>query len=82
VITVARRAGLGVMLGCKTESALGVTAMAQPAPLAHWLDLDGHLGLRDDPFIGALIDRGRIVLPGDPGLSARPCPAGEISLEE
>ncbi|MEU8690507.1 enolase C-terminal domain-like protein [Streptomyces sp. NPDC048665] len=73
MITVARRAGLGVMLGCKTESSLGVTAMAQLAPLADWLDLDGHLGLEDDPFCGAVIDRGRIVLPGDPGLGARPC---------
>ncbi|MFG3014021.1 hypothetical protein ACGFZB_27075 [Streptomyces cinerochromogenes] len=82
MITVARRAGLGVMLGCKTESALGVTAMAQLAPLADWLDLDGHLGLKDDPFTGAVNDRGRIVLPGDPGLGARLCPDSVIPWEE
>ena len=71
MITLARRAGLRVMLGCKTESALGVTAMAQLAPLADFLDLDGHLGLLDDPFSGAEVDRGKIVLPGAPGLGAR-----------
>lgn len=71
MITVARRAGLGVMLGCKTESSLGVTTMVQLAPLADWLDLDGHLGLEADPFTGAVIDRGRIVLPDDAGLGAR-----------
>ncbi|MEU3528102.1 dipeptide epimerase [Streptomyces sp. NPDC038707] len=69
-VTLARRAGLRVMLGCKLESALGVTAMAQLAPLADELDLDGHLGLVGDPFTGAAVDRGVIGLPTAPGLGA------------
>ncbi|MFR0352437.1 enolase C-terminal domain-like protein [Streptomyces sediminimaris] len=69
-VTLARRAGLRVMLGCKLESALGVTAMAQLAPLADELDLDGHLGLLGDPFTGATVDRGVIGLPTAPGLGA------------
>ncbi|MFC7264919.1 mandelate racemase/muconate lactonizing enzyme family protein [Streptomyces lutosisoli] len=78
MITLARQAGLGVMLGCKTESALGVTAMAQLAPLADHLDLDGHLDLCDDPFSGVVIDRGRIVLPDAPGLGAQAVHADDI----
>ncbi|MGW2787860.1 dipeptide epimerase, partial [Streptomyces populi] len=70
MITPARQSGLRVLLDCGTWSALGVTAMAQLAPSADLLDLDGHLDLLDDPFSGAVIDRGRIVLPDDPGLGA------------
>jgi hypothetical protein len=35
-----------------------------------------------DPFSGALIDRGRIVLPGDPGLGACPRPDSENTWEK
>ena len=68
MIGAARRLGLRVMLGCKTESALGVTAMAQLAGLADYLDLDGALELADDPFSGVTIDRGTLALPTGPGL--------------
>jgi L-alanine-DL-glutamate epimerase-like enolase superfamily enzyme len=68
MVYLARRLGLGVMLGCKTESVLGTTAMAQLAGLADYLDLDGHLDLVDDPFAGMRIERGQIVLPEAPGL--------------
>jgi L-alanine-DL-glutamate epimerase-like enolase superfamily enzyme len=71
MIALARAAGLRVMLGCKTESALGVTAMAQLGGLADYLDLDGHLELVDDPFVGLGVDRGRITLSEAPGLGVR-----------
>ncbi|QEV17962.1 dipeptide epimerase [Streptomyces alboniger] len=67
-IDLARRAGLAVMLGCKLESSLGVTAMAQLAGLADHLDLDGHVGLVDDPFTGADVTAGVVTLPPGPGL--------------
>ncbi|MFG2528934.1 mandelate racemase/muconate lactonizing enzyme family protein [Streptomyces sp. NPDC048516] len=72
MITLARHCGLEVMLGCKLESALGVTAMAQLAGLADHLDLDGHVGLRGDPFQGAAVDHGVITVPKTPGLGAGP----------
>ncbi|WP_149183694.1 enolase C-terminal domain-like protein [Streptomyces sp. TRM49041] len=72
MITLARHGGLQIMLGCKLESSLGVTAMAQLAGLADHLDLDGHVGLVDDPFSGATVDRGVITLPETPGLGAGP----------
>ncbi|MFG2721804.1 mandelate racemase/muconate lactonizing enzyme family protein [Streptomyces sp. NPDC048416] len=71
-VTLARQTGLRVMLGCKTENAPGVTAMAQLAPLADYLDLDGHVDLLDDPFRGIRIDRGRLTLPVGPGLGVTP----------
>lgn len=70
MVTLARHAGLKIMLGCKNESALGVTAMSQLGGLADYLDLDGHLNLVSDPFQGTVVDRGRITLPGNPGLGA------------
>lgn len=66
----ARSMGLKVMLGCKTESALGITAMSQLAGLADYLDLDGHLEIVDDPFSGTIVERGNITLPQKPGLGA------------
>ena len=71
-IRVARRCGLRVMLGCKTESALGITAMAQLGGLADYIDLDGHLDIIEDPFTGLLVSAGRIVLPVVPGLGVTP----------
>ncbi len=68
MVHLARRLGLRVMLGCKTESVLGTTAMAQLGGLADYLDLDGHLDLIDDLFTGMRIERGQIVLPEAPGL--------------
>ncbi|MER5639934.1 enolase C-terminal domain-like protein [Kitasatospora sp. NPDC002227] len=73
-ITLARAGGLEVMLGCKVESSLGVTAMAQLAPLADCLDLDGPVGLLTDPFDGLTIDHGALTLPDTPGLGAAPNP--------
>ena len=68
MIRLARRAGMKVMLGCKTESVLGITAMAQLGGLADYLDLDGHLDLLDDPFAGIEVDEGLVSLPDRPGI--------------
>lgn len=68
MIILARASGLQIMLGCKNESSLGVTAMAHLAALADHLDLDGTVRLLNDPFRGLDIDRGIITLPDTPGL--------------
>lgn len=70
-IAAARAAGLTVMLGCQTESVAGVTAAAQLAGLADWLDLDGHLDLADDPFAGLTVAQGILTIPDDPGIGVR-----------
>jgi len=50
------------------ESSLALSAAAQLAPLADFLDLDGHWLLAHDPFRGAPGERGRIELSARPGL--------------
>jgi L-alanine-DL-glutamate epimerase-like enolase superfamily enzyme len=71
MVHTARANGLQVMFGCYSDSTLLNTAAAQLAPLADYLDLDSHLNLIDDPFIGAFVQEGR-VLPNDlPGLGVQ-----------
>jgi L-alanine-DL-glutamate epimerase-like enolase superfamily enzyme len=71
----ARRMDLGVMLGCYSDGSLLNGAAAQLLPLVHWPDLDSHLNLIDDPFLG-LDRRDDVVLPpSGPGLGVLPGPA-------
>jgi L-Ala-D/L-Glu epimerase len=72
MIAVARAHGLKVMLGCMIESSLGITAAAHVSPLVDTADLDGNLLLAEDPFQGARVEAGRIVLPDGPGLGVSP----------
>jgi L-alanine-DL-glutamate epimerase-like enolase superfamily enzyme len=68
MIGVARAHGMMVMVGCMIESSLGITAAAHLAPLVDIVDLDGAALLRDDPFVGATIAGGQLVLPDTAGL--------------
>lgn len=71
MIHLARALGMRVMLGCMIESSLGIAQAAQLAPLADWLDLDGHLLLSNDPYEG--LGRGaRLQIGAGPGLGVRP----------
>jgi L-alanine-DL-glutamate epimerase-like enolase superfamily enzyme len=72
MIRVARGLGLKIMIGCMIESSLGIAAAAQLAPLADWLDLDGHLLLANDPFTGLGGRMGRLTVGGGPGLGVLP----------
>lgn len=72
-IGLARRLGMKVMLGCMIESSIGVTAAAHLAPLADWIDLDGHLYVANDDYQGIAYDvDGRMILPARPGLGVAP----------
>jgi L-alanine-DL-glutamate epimerase-like enolase superfamily enzyme len=67
----ARALGLGVMLGCMVESGLGIAAGASIASLFDYVDLDGNLLLRDDPWPGVELVDG-VQLPSEsPGLGVR-----------
>jgi L-Ala-D/L-Glu epimerase / N-acetyl-D-glutamate racemase len=57
------------------ESSLAITAAAHLSPLADHADLDGNLLIEDDPFAGATVERGRLVLPGGPGLGVYAAPS-------
>ncbi len=72
LIDAARAAGLRVMIGCFCASSVSLTAAAQLAGQADWCDLDGHLLVANDPFVGLVAPGGRMKLPDGPGLGVRP----------
>jgi L-Ala-D/L-Glu epimerase len=71
MIATARVHGMLVMAGCMIETSLGITAAAHFAPLLDYADFDGAALLSDDPYVGATIDGGKIVIPDAPGLGVR-----------
>jgi L-alanine-DL-glutamate epimerase-like enolase superfamily enzyme len=72
MIAVARAHGMKVMLGCMIESSISITAAAHLSPLVDIADLDGNLLLDHDPYVGARVVGGKLVLPDSPGLGVTP----------
>ena len=68
MVSAARALGLGVMVGCMVESQLGIAQAAALASLVDHADLDGHLLLANEPFVGLGFADGHVVLPDTPGL--------------
>jgi L-alanine-DL-glutamate epimerase-like enolase superfamily enzyme len=56
MIREARSLGLKIMMGCMTESSVGISAIAHIAPLLDYVDMDGALLLARDPAAGVVID--------------------------
>lgn len=71
MITQARDLGLRVMVGCMTESSVGISAIAQLLPLLDYADLDGSLLIANDPATGVTFDYGRIIYADENGTGAR-----------
>lgn len=71
MIARARELGLRVMVGCMTESSVGISAIAQLLPLLDYADLDGSLLIANDPATGVTFDFGRIVYPDENGTGAQ-----------
>lgn len=72
LVHAARAHDLRVMAGCMIESSLGISAIAQLAPLLDAADFDGAALLAEDPYAGVSIAGGRIALRDEPGLGAEP----------
>ena len=68
MIHVARSHNLQIMIGCMIENSISITAAAHLTPLADFADLDGNLLVSNDPYSGVTVDRGKLVLPDQPGI--------------
>ena len=58
MIDRARSLNLRVMVGCMTESSVGIAAIAHLLPLLDYVDMDGALLLKNDPATGVRIEQG------------------------
>ena len=65
---VAQRLNLDLMIGCYSDSVLLNGAAAQLLPLIRWPDLDSHLNLLDDPYVGLALEGDQLCAPIAPGL--------------
>lgn len=71
MVQKARKLGMKVMLGCMTESSIGISAIAHLASLMDYVDMDGAMLLKEDPAMGAYLENGKIFFSEGYGLGAR-----------
>ena len=70
MITEARSLGMKVMVGCMTESTIGISAIAQLLPLLDYVDMDGALLLHKDIATGVRIEYGKVTFAKGNGTGA------------
>lgn len=67
MLAQAREMGMKTMVGCMTETTVGISAIAQLLPMLDYVDMDGALLLAGDVADGVTIDKGKVTLPEAPG---------------
>lgn len=70
MIEQAKKIGLKTMVGCMTESSVGISAIAHLAPFLDYVDMDGALLLKDDIATGANVKNGKIIFSKNNGTGA------------
>ncbi|MDP3471380.1 MAG: dipeptide epimerase [Algoriphagus sp.] len=70
MIHEAKSLGMKTMVGCMTESSVGITAIAHIAPLLDYVDMDGAMLLTKDPARGVRISPEKVTFPDGPGIGA------------
>ena len=75
MIASARELGLRVMVGCMTETSVGISAIGQLLPLLDYVDMDGALLLAQDIATGVRVDKGRAMFPVENGNGVRLLPS-------
>ncbi len=71
MIERARELDLKVMVGCMTESSVGISAISQLLPLLDYVDMDGSTLISNDTATGPRLENGEIVLSQENGTGAR-----------
>ena len=68
MIKKGKELGLQLMVGCMTESTVGISAIAQLLPQLDYVDMDGAMLLKSDIATGVtILEGGRVVFPELPG---------------
>jgi L-alanine-DL-glutamate epimerase-like enolase superfamily enzyme len=70
MIHEAKALGMKTMVGCMTESSIGITAIAHIAPLLDYVDMDGAMLLAKDPARGVQITPEKVTFPDGLGIGA------------
>jgi L-alanine-DL-glutamate epimerase-like enolase superfamily enzyme len=70
MIQQAKALGMKTMVGCMTESSVGISAIAHIAPLLDYVDMDGAMLLAIDPAKGVRIFPDEVLFPEGPGIGA------------
>ncbi|MFD2513573.1 dipeptide epimerase [Pontibacter locisalis] len=70
MIAEAKSLGMKAMVGCMTESSVGISAIAQLLPLLDYVDMDGALLLSKDIATGVTIDYGKVYYSKENGTGA------------
>lgn len=68
LIAEARKLGYKIMIGCMTESTVGISAGIALAPLCDYADLDGANLISNDFAEGSFVETGKLFLSEHPGL--------------
>lgn len=71
LISEAKKLGFKTMIGCMTESTIGISAGAVLAPLVDYADLDGANLIANDIATGSSVLNGKIRLSTEPGLGIK-----------
>ncbi|MCF6359239.1 MAG: dipeptide epimerase [Cyclobacteriaceae bacterium] len=70
MIEQTKQLSLKVMVGCMTESSVGISAIAQLSPQLDYIDMDGNMLLTNNIAQGARLVNGNIKLPSANGIGA------------
>ncbi len=60
IINYAKQRKLKINIGCMSESSCGIAAASQLMQHADWIDLDGPLLIKNDPFSGVIFSKGML----------------------
>ena len=64
----AKSLGLKTMVGCMTESSVGISSIAHLAPMLDYVDMDGALLLKNDVASGVKLENGTIIFSNTNGI--------------